>query len=149
VDQKKKRISLGLKQVEGDPWTRAMEKYPSGAMVKGVILRMTDFGAFVELEKNIEGMIHVSEIAAKPPKKVQDVLQIGQNVEVKVLGNDPEKRRISLSIKALQAPASSPDKIELEREAGFDPNVIERKTTTWQKMLKKFMKKASEEDDDA
>jgi small subunit ribosomal protein S1 len=147
VDPLKKRISLGLKQVEGDPWTRAAERYPVGTRAKGTVLRMTDFGAFVELEKNIEGMIHVSEVSKKPPKKIQDALKAGQEVEVSVLGVDLEKRRISLSIRALTE-GERREKEEKREEDEFDPTVVEKRTTTWQRMLKKFLKRAKEEDED-
>ncbi len=147
VDSQKKRISLGLKQVEGDPWVKAQERYAAGTKCKGTLLRMTDFGAFVELEKNVEGMIHVSEVAKVPPKKIQDALKIGQEVEVQVLSMDPAKRRISLSMKALQAGVAEAPPAP-KKDAEFDPNVVESKTTTWQKMLKKFLKKAKEVEED-
>jgi small subunit ribosomal protein S1 len=145
VDSGKKRISLGLKQVEGDPWAKTAEKYPVGSRCKGVVLRMTDFGAFVEIEKNVEGMIHVSEISKKPPKKIQDALTVGQEVEVKVLSLDTGKRRISLSIKALDEEGTGK---KPHSDDEFDPTVIQKKTTTWQRMLKKFLKKAKSEEDE-
>ncbi|HEY5040141.1 MAG TPA: S1 RNA-binding domain-containing protein, partial [bacterium] len=101
IDMEKKRISLGLKQAEGDPWDKVEEKYKPGQVVTGKIQRLVEFGAFLELEKNIEGLIHKTEISTPPPKKVEDVLKPGHEVTVKVLSVDTAKRRIALSIKAM------------------------------------------------
>lgn len=104
VDKDSKRISLSLKQLENNPWEEASGKYPAGAKVKGVVRGFTDYGAFVELEAGLEGMIHVSDMSwTKKVNHPQDVLQKGQEVEVVVLGVDATSHKINLGLKQLQS----------------------------------------------
>ncbi len=103
-DTEKERISLGMKQLTPDPWHTVAEKYPVGARVQGKVISLMDYGAFVELESGIEGLIHISEMSwtrkiAHPSK----ILQVGQQVEVAVLNVDPGHRRISLGLKQIMA----------------------------------------------
>ena len=98
VDPAKRRISLGMKQLEPDPWTKAGEKYKAGERVRGTVSRVTDFGAFVELEPGLEGLIHLSEMSwTKKARKPSDVVKPGESVEVVVLG--VSERRVSLGLK--------------------------------------------------
>lgn len=102
-DKEKKRISLGRKQLEAHPWEKVEEKYPIGSTVSGKVVSLTDYGAFVELEKGIEGLIHISEMSwSQHIKHPSQVLSIGQEVEAKVLSIEPEDRKISLGLKQLQ-----------------------------------------------
>lgn len=101
VNKEKERISLGLKQLLPKPWETVGEKYAEGEIVKGKVVRVLDFGAFVELEPGIDGLIHISQIALKHVDKVSDELNIGDEVECKVLSVDSENKKISLSIKQL------------------------------------------------
>jgi small subunit ribosomal protein S1 len=95
-----RRISLGMKQLQADPWTAAAEKYTAGERVRGVVTRVTDFGAFVELEPGIEGLIHLSELSwSKKVRKPADVVKPGDSVDVVVLGVSVGERRISLGLK--------------------------------------------------
>jgi small subunit ribosomal protein S1 len=95
-----KRISLGIKQLESNPWQGVAEKYPAGSKCKGVVTNITDYGAFIELEQGIEGLVHVSEISwAKGNTHPSRLLAVGQEVQVKVLDMDTDKHRISLGIK--------------------------------------------------
>lgn len=95
-----KKISLGRKQLLPDPWSQAAEKYQVGQRVQGKVVRTTDFGAFVELEPGLEGLIHVSEMSwTKKIRKPSDVVQPGEQVEVAVLGVNPAEKRISLGLK--------------------------------------------------
>jgi small subunit ribosomal protein S1 len=103
-DTQKERISLGMKQLTPDPWHTVAEKYPVGARVQGKVISLMDYGAFIELESGIEGLIHISEMSwtrkiAHPSK----LLQVGQGVEVVVLNVDPAHRRISLGLKQVMA----------------------------------------------
>jgi small subunit ribosomal protein S1 len=95
------RISLGLKQTTPDPWETAESKYPVGATVTAKVKRITDFGAFLELEPSVEGLVHISQISNDRIKSVGDALQVGQEVTAKVMQVERPRRRISLSIKAL------------------------------------------------
>jgi small subunit ribosomal protein S1 len=98
-DKDKKRISLGLKKDEENPWFKAAEKYKAGDVVKGNVVRLVPFGAFVELEKGLDGLVHISQISNVRIAKPGDVLQIGQEVEAKVMEINTETKKISLSIK--------------------------------------------------
>ena len=100
VDPAKQRISLGLKQLQPDPWSLAAEKYQVGSRVKGSVARVTDFGAFVELEPGLDGLIHLSEMSwSKKIRKPADLLKGGETVEVVVLGVNPADKRIALGLK--------------------------------------------------
>lgn len=95
------KIALSLKFSDQNPWLHAEEKYAVGSVVEGKVARMTDFGAFVELESGVDGLLHVSQICRERIKKPSDVLQNGQVVEVKVVDFNLENKKISLSMKAL------------------------------------------------
>ena len=100
IDPESKRIGLGLKQLQQHPWDAAAGKYTAGERVKGTVSRVTDFGAFVELEPGIEGMIHVSEMSwVKKVRKPGDMLKVGDTVEVMILGVSQAERRMSLGLK--------------------------------------------------
>ena len=100
VDAENKRISLGLKQLQPHPWDAVAGKYTVGERVRGVITRVTDFGAFVELEPGVEGMVHLSEMSwAKKVRKPSDLLKPGETVEVMILGIHAAERRMSLGLK--------------------------------------------------
>ena len=102
VDRESRRISLSLKQLESNPWLEAESKYPVGTNISGKVRGFTEYGAFVELDSNLEGMIHVSDISwTKRVNHPQDVLKKGQKVEVVVLAVDSQNRRISLGLKQL------------------------------------------------
>jgi small subunit ribosomal protein S1 len=97
------RVSLGLKQTQEDPWSHAEEAYPPGKRLKGKVMSITDYGAFVELEPGVEGLIHVSEMSwTKKVKHPSKVLEIGQEVECQVLEVDSKSKRISLGLKQLE-----------------------------------------------
>jgi 4-hydroxy-3-methylbut-2-enyl diphosphate reductase len=104
VDKDRERISLGYKQTMPKPWDVAEDKYPIGSIITGKVVRIVPFGAFVELEPGLDGLIHISQVANERIEKVEDVLELNQEVEVKVLDINIESRRISLSIRALSAP---------------------------------------------
>jgi small subunit ribosomal protein S1 len=102
VSPGERRISLGLKQALGDPWTEAPQKFPVGSAIEGPVTRLMKFGAFVQLTEGVEGLVHVSEIVAdRHIHHPQDVLKVGQIVKAQVLAVDTEKRQIKLSMKQL------------------------------------------------
>jgi len=102
INQGDRRISLGLKQVGGDPWVEAKQKFPVGSIVEGPVVSMTGFGAFVQLAEGVEGMIHIGDISAeKRLNHPQDALKQGQIVKAQVLEIDSEKRRLRLGMKQL------------------------------------------------
>jgi small subunit ribosomal protein S1 len=102
VDKEKKRISLGMKQMEPSPWTTADERYPVGTIVEGKVRNLTDFGAFVTLEEGIDGLIHISDLSwSQRVRHPSDILKKGQKVTAKVLSIDKENERLSLGIKQM------------------------------------------------
>jgi len=103
VDQEKQRIALSLKHLAEDPWTSVIPThYRPGMVVKGHVTKIANFGVFVELEPGLEGLLHVSEIADQKVEKPEDVLKVGQDVEVKILRVDTDERKIGLSLKRAQ-----------------------------------------------
>lgn len=111
IDRDKNKISLGMRQLTKNPWSDIEARYPVGTEATGTVTRTSDFGAFVQLEDGIEGLIHISELEHRRVHRVTDVVKEGQEVRTKVLSVDLAKRRIALSLKALQArPESAPRK---------------------------------------
>ena len=103
-DQDKERVSLGLKQIQPDPWENVEERYPIGSKWTGKIVSITDYGAFVELERGVEGLVHVSEMTwTKKPRHPSKIVQVSEEVDVMVLNVDKDQKRISLGMKQLRA----------------------------------------------
>ncbi|MBI4247137.1 MAG: 30S ribosomal protein S1 [Candidatus Rokubacteria bacterium] len=101
IDREQKRISLGLKQVQPDPWTTVTQRYPMGSRVTGRVVRITDFGAFVELEPGVDGLLHISQMANRPITRPDEVANVGDELTLLVIRVDPNERRIGLSLKEL------------------------------------------------
>ena len=101
VNPKEQRISLGLKQAQQDPWAEIAAKYAVGGTVKGKVSKIASFGAFIELEDGVDGLVHISQISDQRVEKVKDALEIGQEVEARVVKVDRGERRIGLSIRAM------------------------------------------------
>ncbi len=102
VDPGARRISLGLKQVESNPWHELAGKYPVGTTINGKVRNLTEFGAFVEVEEGIDGLIHISDMSWSKIKHPSEVLKKGDDVEAQVLSIDAENQRLSLGLKQLQ-----------------------------------------------
>lgn len=102
IDPENERFSLGIKQLGDDPWTRIPDRYAPGTRLRGKVIKVAEFGAFVEIEEGIEGLIHISELSQDRVEDPHQVVKEGDEVEVMVLDVDPEERRIALSIKSLQ-----------------------------------------------
>ena len=101
VDKENKRISLGLKQIQPDPWTTVAQRYPMGSRVTGKIVRLTDFGAFVELEPGVDGLLHISQMSSRPIGRPDEIVNVGDELTLLVIRVDPNERRIGLSLKEL------------------------------------------------
>jgi len=126
LDSEKKKISLGMKQLVPDPWLSVVDKYPTGRSVSGRVTRTADFGAFVELEPGMEGLIHISELEHQRVNRVTDVVNVGQQVDAQVLDVDPARKRVSLSLKALiekpeAAKASEPEETPAYQRKRTEP----------------------------
>ena len=100
VDSENQRISLGLKQAQDDPWSNITARYAVGQMVKGKVSKIASFGAFVELEGGVDGLVHISQISDTHVNHVKDALKVGQEVEARIVRIDSDERRIGLSLKA-------------------------------------------------
>ena len=141
VDPQRKRISLSIKKAGDDPWMGASTRWPANEIVEGIVKRITEFGAFVELTPGVEGLVHISEIANTHVRKVSDAVSEGQLVRAKVLSVEEDRRRISLSIKqasptqnysgtsapatpaagpAVEEPAKAPTKRKKPLKGGLD-----------------------------
>ncbi|MDO8137637.1 MAG: 30S ribosomal protein S1 [Candidatus Brocadiales bacterium] len=113
VDKEKKRVALGMKQLAADPWLKDIpEKYAMGDIVKGRVTKITNFGAFVELEPGVEGLLHISELAEKKVSDPQEVVSIGDELEVKIIRLDVAQRKLGLSLKQAPAPKAEEAKAE-------------------------------------
>jgi len=117
------RISLGLKQVIPSPWTNAAEKYQVGSLVKGKVVRIAPFGAFVELEPGVDGLIHLSQLSDRRVAKADDVVSVGQEVQVKVLDVKEAEKRISLSLKEAVNETEAKEAAELLEQQPEEPIV--------------------------
>ena len=128
IDPVARKLTLGLKQLTPSPWDRAQEKYPRGLMIKGKVTKLMEFGAFVELEPGIEGLIHITELSPTRVRRVADIVQALQEVEVRILKVEPELKRIALSLlpaKGKEAPVELDE--EDEDDATPPPPKPERK----------------------
>ncbi len=117
VDQETGRISLAYRDLLENPWTLAAQKYPPNSVARGTVTKLMDFGAFVELESGIEGLVHISELSHKRVWRASDVVKEGEQVEVMVRSVDPEAQRMSLSMKELSAPPETVKKEDEPAEA--------------------------------
>jgi small subunit ribosomal protein S1 len=108
VDKENKRISLGLKQIQPDPWESVTQRYPMGSRVTGRVVRLTDFGAFVELEPGVDGLLHISQMSNRPIGSPSEIVNVGDELTLMVIRVDPNERRIGLSLKELAAVIDEP-----------------------------------------
>jgi small subunit ribosomal protein S1 len=118
LDRENKRISLGLKQVQPDPWTTVAQRYPMGSRVTGKIVRLTDFGAFVELEAGVDGLLHISQMSNRPIGRPDELVSVGDELTLLVIRVDANERRIGLSLKELAHAIEPPKETEGERGGG-------------------------------
>jgi small subunit ribosomal protein S1 len=102
IDRDRQRISLGLKQTQEDPWQRVVDTYNVGDELEGTVTKVVAFGAFVEIMNGVEGLVHISELAQQHVENPREIVQPGDNIRVKILEIDSERRRLSLSIKRVE-----------------------------------------------
>ena len=118
IDRDNKRISLGLKQIQPDPWSTVSQRYPMGSRVTGKVVRLTDFGAFVELEPGVDGLLHISQMAHRPIATPGEVVNVGDELTLLVIRVDPHERRIGLSLKELAHAVAPPPEAVDDRGGG-------------------------------
>src|SRR5262249_31844072 len=102
IDRDRQRISLGLKQTQNDPWQQVLDKYGEGDVVEGRVTKVVTFGAFVEILPGVEGLVHISELAAHHVENPREIVSQGDVVSVKIIEMDAERRRLSLSLKRVE-----------------------------------------------
>ena len=124
VDPTTGKISLAYRDLLESPWESAAQKFPANAVATGTVTKLMDFGAFVELEPGIEGLVHISELSHKRVWRCSDVVKEGQQVEVMVKSIDAEAQRMSLSMKELSAP---PESVKKEDEQSAEPAPASKK----------------------
>lgn len=138
LDKENNKISLSLKQILADPWSLVDSKYKVGDVIEGRVVNLTDFGAFVEIEPGLEGLVHISQISREHVKNTSDALSVNEAVSVKILGIDKENQRISLSIKDAmeKAPVEIEEEEEYEEEDNLEiPDSVKEGTITIADML--------------
>src|SRR6266853_2028600 len=107
LDPEQTRISLSLRQLQQDPWERLVQSMPIGSIVEGQVTKTKKYGAFLQIMAGIEGLLHISELSWDHVERTEDVLKVGETLQVKVIGIDTARRRISLSLKQLSAPPAN------------------------------------------
>lgn len=107
LDREKERVSLSRKKLLKSPWEIVMEKYKPGDIVEGTVVRIAPFGAFVEIEAGVDGLVHISQLANRRVEKPEDVVSVQDKIKIKILSMDPEEKRISLSLKEAQEEAEN------------------------------------------
>ena len=117
IDAENKRVSVGFKQLQPKPWETVAERYNIGDVIKGKVVRIVSFGAFIEVEKGIDGLVHVSQISNEWLENPVTALEVGQEVEAKIMDINTEKEKMTLSIKALLPELPKPEKSEEEKPA--------------------------------
>jgi small subunit ribosomal protein S1 len=118
VEKDNKRISLGLKQIQPDPWDTVAQRYPMGSRVTGKVVRLTDFGAFVELEAGVDGLLHISQMSSRQITTPAELLNVGDELTLLVIRVEPAERRIGLSLKELAAAIEPPVQDTRGRQKG-------------------------------
>ena len=128
LDPEKRKISLGYKKEEDNPWTIFNNKFAVGDVANVKIVSITSYGAFARILPGVDGLIHISQIADKHVEKPQDELSVGDEVKAKIIAIDQEKKRVSLSIRALLAPAEEAEAEEVKAEEPAAEEAAETET---------------------
>ncbi|MHB8789848.1 MAG: 30S ribosomal protein S1 [Desulfobulbaceae bacterium] len=121
IDKENERFSLGVKQLEPDPWVAAVNKYPTGTTVTGTITNVTDFGIFVQLEEGIEGLVHISEISKEKIQTPVGMFNVGDTLQAMVISVSSDDRKIALSVKALEDGGASKEEYEQKQKPSSGP----------------------------
>jgi small subunit ribosomal protein S1 len=141
IDKENERFSLGIKQLEPDPWENVPKKYRRGQVVKGVVTNVTDFGVFLEIEKEVEGLIHVSEISKDKVENLKDFAKVNDELEVLIISIDKRGRKIGLSIRDLK-------EVEEQRELQeYMAREEQAATTTLGDVLKEGLQQKADKDE--
>ncbi|MCG9479934.1 MAG: 30S ribosomal protein S1 [Actinomycetia bacterium] len=149
VDYEKQRLSLGLKQTQKDPWMEKIKQFSNGDIVKGKVTRIVKFGLFVQIEDGMEGLVHISELSSEPIKRPSDVAKIGDELMVRIIDIDFDKRRMAFSVKQVEEPQQNKQEQEeqpaeeKEEAKETDEDSSKEKQETIQKLLKEMKDEAN------
>jgi small subunit ribosomal protein S1 len=143
IDAENQRLSLGLKQLATDMWDEFFAHHKVGDIVEGKVVRMTNFGAFVELHEGIEGLVHVSELDEKRVEKPEDAIKVGENYPMKIIKINEGEKKIGLSIRAVKT-----DEVQKDVETYKEQAVPERSTTTMGDAFRAAARKREESEDE-
>ena len=124
IDAENRKVSLGIKQLEKDPWTSIASEYTVGSTVEGTVSKITNFGAFVKLNNGIEGLVHISELADKEVEKVEDILKVGQAATFRVIKVSAEERKLGLSLKPAREATEQPHREPAEQQQQREPREV-------------------------
>jgi len=129
IDYEKQRLSLGLKQTQKDPWLEKIKNYSQKDIVKGKVTRIVKFGLFVQIEGDLEGLVHISELGVEPVKRPSDVAKIGDELMVRIIDIDFDKRRMAFSVKQVENPVEEKEEEKETGEAKLKEKTVKKETT--------------------
>jgi small subunit ribosomal protein S1 len=146
IDYEKQRLSLGLKQTQKDPWLERIKKYSVKEIVKGKVTRIVKFGLFVQIEEDLEGLVHISELSQEPVKRPSDIAKIGDELEVRIIDIDFDKRRMAFSIKQVESPEEEAEEEEEKESKKAKAEVRDKKAKKTKKESEKDKKEVEVSD---
>jgi small subunit ribosomal protein S1 len=146
IDYEKQRLSLGLKQTQKDPWLERIKKYSVKDIIKGKVTRIVKFGLFVQIEEDLEGLVHISELSQEPVKRPSDIAKIGDELEIRIIDIDFDKRRMAFSIKQVENPEETEETEEKKEPKKAKAEVKDKKTKAAEKKPEKAGKKEETSD---
>jgi len=129
IDTEKQRLSLGLKQTQKDPWLEKIKEYSIKDVVKGKVTRIVKFGLFVQVEDGLEGLVHISELSSDPVKRPSDIAKIGDELMIRIIDIDFDKRRMAFSVKQVENPIADEEEVKEEEVAVEEEAAVEEKPT--------------------
>jgi len=155
IDYEKQRLSLGLKQTQKDPWLEKIKKYSVKEVLKGKVTRIVKFGLFVQIDEDLEGLVHISELSDEPVRKPSDVAKIGDEIVVRIIDIDLEKRRMAFSIRQIENPVEDGEEETKEtktkdtktKEKGDDKETLEKESKKPDKDMKASDNKKDNKED--
>ena len=149
IDYEKQRLSLGLKQTQKDPWLEKIKNYSIKDVVKGKVTRIVKFGLFVQIEEGLEGLVHISELSPEPVKKPSDVAKIGDELMVRIIDIDFDKRRMAFSVKQVENPVEDKEEEKKVKDSKSEEKVEKKevlnKESNKKKQIKEILKEMKEE----
>ncbi|MFZ3106757.1 MAG: S1 RNA-binding domain-containing protein, partial [Candidatus Hydromicrobium sp.] len=149
IDYEKQRLSLGLKQTQKDPWLERIKDYSVKDVVKGKVTRMVKFGLFVQTEEGLEGLVHISELSLEPVNRPSDVAKIGDELMVRIIDIDFDKRRMAFSVKQVENPVEDKEEEKKVKDSKSEEKIEKKevldKESNKKRQIKEILKEMKEE----